>query len=73
MRTVRGDRGGELSMIERAVGGLFVPGIAIAGWLFVEIRGNRAVMTDTRVRIGIAELVRIWPRIEAVLEERPPR
>lgn len=80
------DRGGELSMLKWAIGGLFVLGLATAGYLATQMQ---SVENELRTEIGsvreelrgeiaanrsaIAELAEGQARIEAILEERLPR
>ncbi|MXW87273.1 MAG: hypothetical protein F4Z55_15795 [Boseongicola sp. SB0667_bin_21] len=76
------DRSGELSMFKWAIGGLFVLGLAPAGYLATEIHsvetGIRAEIAVYREgiaehRAAIADLAKGLARIEAILEERLPR
>ena len=77
-----GDRSGELSMLKWAVGGLFVLGLATAGYLSTQIQsvetGLRADIAVNREgiaenRAAITDLAKGQARIEAILEERLPR
>ncbi len=84
-----GYRSGEISMLKWAIGGLFVLGLATAGYLSTQIQSvetalrgeiaeSRDAIAENRNAIAenrdaIADLAKGLARIEAILDERLPR